>query len=551
MKRFASFLLMVFLPVLFPAFAQSPDTPDSGESLLPPVPPAEQSAPESDGVTFRLHLLFDPGLISVNLENPPALNEWIKSVLQGLEQIVNELDPKPSVLIHIKLANTGRTHFEIFSSPPLESEHKNEIMNILSQNPAPRVKYSDFSLLLLTADAEGTLQEQLQGFPGFVNPHEIKINTFRTAGTAERLVSMKKWTRKEVLPMIADFAKQAEEKYEGIVTMGNRLANLDYTRGIDVEELTSRNYFFWRALLEMSPNDPLIAAAQIFLYVAEGKLDYAQRLLYGTLPFSDPKSAPTGLLKELEMYLDMFQKPVRERILKGIDHFRKGEHDRAEETYLDVLDSYPQSSWALYELFQTLRKRAMEQQTADPSLMPDWNEWARKIYAADPVYPFQASATGPDSIYRLVRRMELKELLQKPMNEPEAFYRYADIATDLDAFGFAALLFHRVRTFFKPEKYGNRDVLGEFLFCLHRLGVPRIQTHFKPEQHRPVEQVRADRLARMKNHAAFQALLKQSAEQEKPGAPPAGKVPEKTPPTPPSPPEPKPVESSPASSPEQ
>ena len=75
---------------------------------------------------------------------------------------------------------------------------------------------------------------------------------------------------------------------------------------------------------------------------------------------------------------------------------------------------------------------------------------------------------------------------------------YADIARDLDVYGFAAMLYWNLLTAVKPEDYGSRELLEDFLYCLEQLGVKDLKENFRGDHAAAFARIKAERQKRVK-----------------------------------------------------
>ena len=74
---------------------------------------------------------------------------------------------------------------------------------------------------------------------------------------------------------------------------------------------------------------------------------------------------------------------------------------------------------------------------------------------------------------------------------------YADIARDLDVYGFAAMLYWNIVSAVKPEDYGGRELLEDFLYCLEQLGVKDLKENFRGDHAAAFARIKADRKKRV------------------------------------------------------
>jgi len=133
-----------------------------------------------------------------------------------------------------------------------------------------------------------------------------------------------------------------------------------------------------------------------------------------------------------------------------------------------------------------------------------WPEAWKAILACDPLYATMAIASSQEEAYRLVRRRELDELFKDQANAAKDIVRYADIALDLDVYGFAGILYWNALVSVKPDDYGNRELIEYFLYCLEQLGVKDLKNNFRGEHAAKFAKIKDER---RKLFEAFPAVL--------------------------------------------
>ena len=108
-----------------------------------------------------------------------------------------------------------------------------------------------------------------------------------------------------------------------------------------------------------------------------------------------------------------------------------------------------------------------------------------------------AEAQGQEETYRLVLRLEINSLFKDRDKAAKDLLRYADIARDLDVYGFAAMVYWNILTAVKPEDYAGREPLEDFLYCLEQLGVKTIKENFRGDHAAAFARIKAERKKRV------------------------------------------------------
>jgi tetratricopeptide (TPR) repeat protein len=300
---------------------------------------------------------------------------------------------------------------------------------------------------------------------------------------------LRQWAREQALPLLASGAANVDPKFQGVSGMGKLLLSANYTRPLDVEKLTYRNAFFWRGVMEMVPGNHQIAAMPVFLYMANGELDKAYSLLQMCVPFSNPQSLAGVLENQARERLAVFDRELRDRILKGIALHDKGSFNAAMATYREILAEYPCSAWARYELFySTLQQggaKAMAEEIKSGKL---WDEASREIFRFDPLYDTQFSGQAGKTKGAQLARFRLRLIKNKKnVTIGEYIGCFADSALKLENHGYAALTYWfslsaQIELIEPNEREAKQialtkdDDVRRYCYCVRKLGCKEILT---------------------------------------------------------------------------
>ena len=119
-----------------------------------------------------------------------------------------------------------------------------------------------------------------------------------------------------------------------------------------------------------------------------------------------------------------------------------------------------------------------------------------------------AEASGAEEMYQLVRRMQIGELFKKEGKTAADVVDYADIAVDLEVYGFAAMLYWNAMSMTKRDQKGISDLIESFLFCLEQLGVKNIKKNFNGDHPAEFARIKARHQKMMEDNPAFKAGVK-------------------------------------------
>jgi len=249
-----------------------------------------------------------------------------------------------------------------------------------------------------------------------------------------------------------------------------------------------------------------VSATKIFLLVAQGELDLAGRYLQVVQRVSDPNTIPAIYLSELSWRLGVFTQGVNDEVQQGIRMHDKGDYQAAIQTYRGVLQDYPGSAWARYELFFSGEALALkEKKVKSTEKRWGWDSAKSVIYLHDPLYPLDVLASTGKEAYLLFRRAEIKELFGEKSDPMDDLFRYAQISMDLGVYDFAAQVLWLSVTY---DKKRHEEALVGFLYCLERLGVKDIKENFKGDFKAEFEKLENSKAAEMKNSATYKAFKK-------------------------------------------
>lgn len=245
------------------------------------------------------------------------------------------------------------------------------------------------------------------------------------------------------------------------------------------------------------------------MHIANDEFDLARRYVGMIYRFADKESLASHYLLDLNNYLDLFYRIHDSLIKKGIALHDAGKYDKAIEQYNAVLADYPNSAWALYELyFSTKAKTQGVFKNAD-KITALWNQHKAGVYAADPLYPMGGGANNAKDGYILFRHMRVKELFVDNKKLKEDMIEYGSIALDLEYYAFAAQLYWNLMSIFPEEKYKGHNFLVYFLYSLQKSGVTEVQAFFKEDYKSEFAAIDVERNETMKNDPMYKSFKEQ------------------------------------------
>jgi tetratricopeptide (TPR) repeat protein len=487
----------IVLLAALPGFAQQNQRTKAAEKAVAKGP-----------VQVEIHILTELSIAELTIETDP-FSAWARPVIETIERLLSDERAHREVVIQVVLHPKGPPDVSVAGRPAPSKEEVQALSAAVSTARAPNAKLVDFAFRFVVKINGGHPARDLALHPPLATPYEQRLERFEKATTADQLSLLRRWSVEEVLPVLAAFANRVDPKYKGVRTLGQMVGGLDTSRPIDVEKLTERNSDYWRALLEMTPGEPLVPLVRIALHVANGEIDKARRFAEVASVFDAGKAGTSRLLAECRTMIGIFERSAARRINHGIKLHDEGKLAEAIQMYDSVLKDYPRCAWANYERFQTRRARAMKGEQAMTGPDSTWAQAAKTIYGCDPLYTSSGEATSGPELYRVLRRKQIEELFKTKGNTARDLVEYADIALDLDADGFAAFLYWQAAASMDPQSYKPRrfeDLIESFLYALDRLGIADIKENFRGDHKAAFARIAADRRKLMEQSPAFKAF---------------------------------------------
>jgi hypothetical protein len=455
-------------------------------------------------VDVSIQFLTELNIVELTIEVDP-FSDWVKPVIAAVESQFKDESASRTVIVQVTLHRNRPADVTVAGNPALSPGEIAALQKSADPAKAPRTKVVDCTFRVQALINGGHPDKNGALVPAIKTPDDHRLAEFRAASTAEKVAILRRWARTEALPILAAAAAHAEAKFEGVRRLGQSIGKLEPDKPIDFAAVTDRNPDCWRALLEMTPGQPFVAAVRVALHVANGEIDRARRYAEVATFFDDRKNLFSRVLGEFGMMKDNFYKDVDSRINQGIALHDKDQLAEALKVYGAVLKDYPNSAWAHYEQFHTLRAVAVARGGPDAIARADWPKVRAVILDCDPLYPMMAEARGAEEMYELTRRIKINELFKDRAKDVTDIVQYADIALDLKDYGFAAMIYWNSLTLGKPDDANVVERIDYFLYCLEQLGVKNLKENFNGDHAAAFARIKAQRRELMEKNAAFRA----------------------------------------------
>ena len=298
---------------------------------------------------------------------------------------------------------------------------------------------------------------------------------YENATLQQKFELNKTYAIKEVLPVLSGYQTIVEDKFAGVKNFGNLVTKTNFNEKQDILKLTANNSDFWRAIMEMETGNQLIPVTKIFMLISQGEFDYAIEYIEIVKMFSKNQTYADNYLEELSNRLKLFNEQLHSEINKGITEHDKGNFEKAILIYTDILNQYPNSAWANFELFYSQSELNKKNGKEKLNSIENWNQKKNNILDHNPFYGLPISSQNPEDAYLLFRRNSIRKLFKDENNRLDDIYTYANIAMDLKIYDFAAQLFW----FSFSHSKNNEDSIYKYLYCIEKLGVTNLKQNFK------------------------------------------------------------------------
>ena len=224
-------------------------------------------------------------------------------------------------------------------------------------------------------------------------PWEQERPAFKQLTLSEQIASIKTWSQKTILPLLASNMVKVDDSFKGVQGFGKAIQAYKAGSGL-AYEATSTSDIYWRAVMEMAPGNQLVPTAKAFLHAAEGELDIARLLSSILLSFSEEKSLGRSLLNELEWRIEAVYSSMTADMNTGVAFHDEGNFQKAIAAYQSVQKAYPHCAWIEHEIYLSKATMLMESddsENATDSLVSLWDKYSASIYAKHPLYWFAAA----------------------------------------------------------------------------------------------------------------------------------------------------------------
>ncbi|WP_196889436.1 hypothetical protein [Aureivirga sp. CE67] len=454
---------------------------------------------QENKLELMINLLSNDKITEVNIEEEKFVSSIAK--ITDYCKVNFEKFPKSQKIgILVTVHKEGKPTYEVYSNPKIDKKLKKKTLKELNKLEIENTKLVDFSIFI---SINSTNNGEITDFEDYENPVELKINAYKNADLETKIKLNKEYAINEVLPVLSAYQRRVDDKFKGVKEFGNLIHKTDFNKKQNIEALTSLNNNYWSATLEMERGNQLIPITKIYALVSQGEFDHALKYIEILRPFSNPETISNDYLENINYRLSLFSQELEKEIHKGIVKHDKGQYQNAINIYKNILEIYPNSSWALYEKYYSENVLNTKNQKVTISDKKDWDIAKVEIYKHNPLYNMNVRASNGKEAYLLFRRQEINFLFKDKNERLNDFFKYADIASDLSVYDFAAQLFWLSATF---DNDNSQNSIKHFLYCVDKLGNSEVKSYFKGDFDDVFKEIEKEKESKMKNSPIYKSM---------------------------------------------
>lgn len=446
-----------------------------------------------------INFLANDNIADVNVDR----SEFIKSITKLTDYCTStfkNISEKQKIGILMIVHKNGQPTYECYSKPELDKNSQEKILKELNEIKIGNTKLVDFPIFVSinSKNNEGVID-----FDKYEDPIKKQYARYESADLKTKFELVKEYAINEVLPVLSAYQLIVDDKFEGVKKFGKTIALTNFNNIQNIDALTSTNKNYWRATMEMEIGNQLIPITKISTLVSQGELDHAQKYSEMILMFSAPKTIANQYLKEINYRINLFNQELQRQIENGIKEHDKGNYQNAIKIYDDIIKIYPNSSWALYEKYYSDNAKKLSENMITKDDRMDWDNAKVEIYKHNPLYTMDVRASNGKEAYLLFRRQEIGTLFKREEERLSDVFKYAEIATDLGIYDFAAQLFWLTATFDKDD---SQESLNNYLYCLDKLGEKELKSNFKGNYDKIFESIDKTKERKMKSSSFYKSM---------------------------------------------
>jgi hypothetical protein len=286
-----------------------------------------------------------------------------------------------------------------------------------------------------------------------------------SAGEYPELESLKRYSR-EALNRTGLRLSSVDPKFLGVRVFGKAISSASPKDMSQIEDLTLRSQDYWRAMMEMSTDDPSVLFAHGYMLASIGEAELAiNYMLLGSIEIG---GAFRPEIQEWQRLNGALRDRATKEIKEGVALHDAGKFDEAMSVYDSVLKSFPFCATAFHE-------KAISLMEKDPSIIFKENPTAELFALCRKHDPFLWQAyQGKDPKVLKAGAAFLSKA--KPFYSREtvtikSFSDFAEGCEEMELFPIAAACQWKLVAFDKPN---YKQHLIKYLALIEKAGCPNM-----------------------------------------------------------------------------
>ncbi|WP_264793294.1 hypothetical protein [Aureispira anguillae] len=421
---------------------------------------------------------FTDDMVTVATLDTTYLYPWNKRVLASVHAFLSLEKGNHDVMILVTMPKGKPVFVEVSSRPQLKKETTDHLIRrIEALSRPPRSKLTEYAYLIEAKVGKGCEDPQLKFLPKVALPEEKVQAQFEAADLKGKSELFQNWVIEDVMPVLAFYEDSIHTQLKGVNAIGNILREKKFLEKSS-KELTIENSDYWRATMEIESGNGLVILSKICIHVANGEFDLAKRYLNIAQAFPEQNSMALNFYYQFDFRMEWLFDDIREEVRIGKQFQFEGDFESAALHFEEQLNVLPKCAAFNYERYYSRSLLISEYSPED--IIQLWKDCNEAVYACDPLFNMNVPARNSKDLYLMSKRHEINLLFDNQVSIEDNILEYADIALDLEVYGFAAHMYWLIIGN-KPDEFPERDILAHYLYCLEKLGDTENITSFEEE----------------------------------------------------------------------
>ncbi len=423
---------------------------------------------EPQGTPVELEVeYFTDNMVTYATLDTNKLYRWNERVRASIKAFLSLEKGNHDVMVLVTLPKNKTPLVEVSSRPQLSAERTTHLIRRLeSLSRIPRSELTEYAYLVNAKVGLGCQDPQLKFLPQIALPEEKVRAQFEAADLAGKAKLFEAWVIEEVLPVLSYYEDTLRTQLRGVNAIGDMLRDSAY-RDTTTHALTVGNPTYWRATMEIESGNGLVILSKICLHVIKGEYDLAQRYLNVAQVFPEQNSMALNFYRQFDFRMQWLFDDLQAVVREGRTFQEQGDFESAALYFEEQLKTLPRSAVLNYQKYYS--RSLLLTEAAPDEIINLWKECKEIVYSCDPLFNMPIPTHSSKEVYLMSKRHEINLIFNNQRIIQDRILEYADIALDLEVYGFAAHLYWLIIGN-KPDDFTERDILAHYLYCLERLG---------------------------------------------------------------------------------